>query len=255
MEQFESQEPQPAKESQIFGIRAILEAIRNKQEIDKVFIQKDAQGTLMRDLMGALKKENINFSYVPVEKLNRLTKLNHQGAIASISPVKFYDMERLVTEISESGKTPLFLILDQLSDARNFGAIIRTAECTGVNGIIVQKAGSAPVNGDTVKTSAGAVFNIPICKVEHIKDAIFYLQGSGIKTVAATEKTESSIYDINFNEPVAIIMGSEERGINPSVLKIVDEKAKLPMFGTIGSLNVSVACGAFLYEAVRQRGI
>ncbi|MBD3583999.1 23S rRNA (guanosine(2251)-2'-O)-methyltransferase RlmB [Flavobacterium selenitireducens] len=254
MEQ-ESQEQIPSKESQIFGIRAILEAIRNKQEIDKVFIQKDAQGNLMRDLMGALKKENINFSYVPVEKLNRLTKLNHQGAIASISPVKFYDMEQLITEVSESGKTPLFLILDQLSDARNFGAIIRTAECTGVNGIIVQKAGSAPVNGDTVKTSAGAVFNIPICKVEHIKDAIFYLQGSGIKTVAATEKTDSSIYDINFNEAVAIIMGSEERGINPSVLKIVDEKAKLPMFGTIGSLNVSVACGAFLYEAVRQRTV
>lgn len=246
------QEP-TGQESHIFGIRAILEAIRNKQEIDKVFIQKDTQGNLMRDLLGTLKKHNINFSYVPVEKLNRITKLNHQGAIASISPVKFYDMETLVTEVAESGKTPLFLILDQLSDARNFGAIIRTAECTGVNGIIVQKAGSAPVNGDTVKTSAGAVFNVPICKVEHIKDAIFFLQGSGIKTVAATEKTDSNIYDINFADPVAIIMGSEERGINPSVLKIVDEKAKLPMFGTIGSLNVSVACGAFLYEAVRQR--
>lgn len=251
----EAQEPTQSKESQIFGIRAIIEAVRNKQEIDKVFIQKDAQGNLMRDLLGILKKENINFSYVPVEKLNRLTKHNHQGAIASISPVRFYDMETLIDEVSESGKTPLFLILDQLSDARNFGAIIRTAECTGVNGIIVQKAGSAPVNGDTVKTSAGAVFNIPICKVEHIKDAIFFLQGSGIKTVAATEKTDSSIYDISFKEPVAIIMGSEERGINPSVLKIVDEKAKLPMYGTIGSLNVSVACGAFLYEAVRQRTV
>lgn len=242
-------------EHHIFGIRAILEAIRNKKEIDKVFIQKEAQGNLMKDLLGALKKENINFSYVPVEKLNRLTSQNHQGAVATISPVKFYDMETLISQVTESGKMPLFLILDQLSDARNFGAIIRTAECTGVNGIIVQKAGSAPVNGDTVKTSAGAVFNIPICKVEHIKDAIFYLQGSGIKTVAATEKTEDSIYDINFNEPVAIIMGSEDRGINPSVLKIVDEKAKLPMYGTIGSLNVSVACGAFLYETVRQRTV
>lgn len=240
-------------ENHIFGIRAILEAIRNKQEIDKVFIQKDAQGDLMRDLLNNLKRHNISFSYVPAEKLNRMTRLNHQGAIATIAPVKFYDLETLVGEITESGKTPLLLILDQLSDARNFGAIIRTAECTGVNGIIVQKAGSAPVNGDTVKTSAGAVFNIPICKVEHIKDAIFFLQGSGIKTVAATEKTESTLYDIDFKEPVAIIMGSEDRGINPSVLKIVDEKAKLPMFGTIGSLNVSVACGAFLYEVVRQR--
>jgi 23S rRNA (guanosine2251-2'-O)-methyltransferase len=243
------------KEHQIFGIRAIIEAINAGKEIDKVFVQADAQGDLMKDLMKALKSKSINFSYVPVEKLNRLTPNNHQGAVASIAPISFHNLENLVESVMESGKSPLFLILDQLSDARNFGAIIRTAECTGVDGIIVQKQGSAPVNGDTVKTSAGAVFNVPICKVDHIKDAIFLLQGSGIKTVAATEKTEHTIYDISLNEPIAIIMGSEDRGINPSVLKIVDEKAKLPMFGTISSLNVSVACGAFLYEAVRQRSI
>jgi 23S rRNA (guanosine2251-2'-O)-methyltransferase len=207
----------------------------------------------MQDLMKTMKRNNINFSYVPVEKLNRLTPNNHQGAVATIAPISFVSLETLVESVIETGKKPLFLILDQLSDARNFGAIIRTAECTGVDGIIIQKQGSAPVNGDTVKTSAGAVFNVPICKVDHIKDAIFYLQGSGIKTVAATEKTESHIYDINLNEGIAIIMGSEDRGVNPSVLKIVDEKAKLPMFGTIESLNVSVACGAFLYEALRQR--
>ena len=241
------------KENQIFGIRAIIEAINAKKEIDKVFIQKEAQGDLMQDLMKTMKRNNINFSYVPVEKLNRLTPNNHQGAVATIAPISFVSLETLVESVIETGKKPLFLILDQLSDARNFGAIIRTAECTGVDGIIIQKQGSAPVNGDTVKTSAGAVFNVPICKVDHIKDAIFYLQGSGIKTVAATEKTESHIYDINLNEGVAIIMGSEDRGVNPSVLKIVDEKAKLPMFGTIESLNVSVACGAFLYEALRQR--
>lgn len=241
------------KEQQIFGIRAIIEAIQAGKEIDKVFLQKDAQGELMKDLMKVMKRNNVNFSYVPVEKLNRLTPNNHQGAVATIAPISFKDIETLVEEVLESGKTPLFLILDQLSDARNFGAIIRTAECTGVNGIIVQKAGSAPVNGDTVKTSAGAVFNVPISRVEHIKDAIFFLQGSGIKTIAATEKTDQNIYDLSLNEPLAIIMGSEDRGINPSVLKIVDEKAKLPMYGTIGSLNVSVACGAFLYETVRQR--
>jgi len=207
----------------------------------------------MKDLMKTMKQNNINFSYVPVEKLNRLTSGNHQGAVATISPVSFHNLETLVEAVLAKEKTPLFLILDQLSDARNFGAIIRTAECTGVDGIIVQKQGSAPVNGDTVKTSAGAVFNVPICKVDHIKDAIFHLQGSGIKTVASTEKTDSNIYDLNLNEPLAIIMGSEDRGVNPSVLKIVDEKAKLPMFGTIESLNVSVACGAFLYEVVRQR--
>jgi len=241
------------KDNQIFGIRAIIEAINAKKEIDKVFVQKEAQGDLMQDLMKTMKRNNINFSYVPVEKLNRLTPNNHQGAVATIAPISFVSLETLVESVIETGKKPLFLILDQLSDARNFGAIIRTAECTGVDGIIIQKQGSAPVNGDTVKTSAGAVFNVPICKVDHIKDAIFYLQGSGIKTVAATEKTESHIYDINLNEGVAIIMGSEDRGVNPSVLKIVDEKAKLPMFGTIESLNVSVACGAFLYEALRQR--
>lgn len=241
------------KENQIFGIRAIIEAIQAGKEIDKVFIQKESQGELMQELMKAMKKNNINFSYVPVEKLNRLTSKNHQGAVATISPVSFYDIENMITTVIESGKNPLFLILDQLSDARNFGAIIRTAECTGVNGIIVQKQGSAPVNGDTVKTSAGAIFNVPICKVEHIKDAIYFLQASGIQTVAATEKTENTIYDINFTEPTAIIMGSEDRGVNPSVLKIVDHKAKLPMYGTIESLNVSVACGAFLYEVVRQR--
>ena len=241
------------KDNQIFGIRAIIEAINAKKEIDKVFVQKDAQGDLMQDLMKTMKRNNINFSYVPVEKLNRLTPNNHQGAVATIAPISFVSLETLVEGVIESGKKPLFLILDQLSDARNFGAIIRTAECTGVDGIIIQKQGSAPVNGDTVKTSAGAVFNVPICKVDHIKDAIFYLQGSGIKTVAATEKTEHHIYDINLNEGVAIIMGSEDRGVNPSVLKIVDEKAKLPMFGSIESLNVSVACGAFLYETLRQR--
>ncbi|WP_428223349.1 23S rRNA (guanosine(2251)-2'-O)-methyltransferase RlmB [Flavobacterium sp.] len=241
------------KDNQIFGIRAILEAIHAKKEIDKVFVQKDAQGDLMHELLKTLKKHNVNFSYVPVEKLNRLTSNNHQGAIATIAPISFISLENLVEKVTENGKTPLLLILDQLSDARNFGAIIRTAECTGVDGIIVQKQGSAPVNGDTVKTSAGAVFNIPICKVDHIKDAVFYLQGSGIKTVAATEKTENNIYDIDLKEPLAIIMGSEDKGVNPSVLKIVDEKAKLPMFGTISSLNVSVACGAFLYETVRQR--
>lgn len=241
------------KEHQIFGIRAIIEAIQAGKEVDKVFIQKEISGELMKDLMKVMKRANINFSYVPVEKLNRLTPNNHQGAVATISPIGFIELEHLVESTIAYGSKPLFLILDQISDARNFGAIIRTAECTGVNGIIVQKSGSAPVNGDTVKTSAGAVFNVPICKVEHIKDAIFYLQGSGIKTVAATEKTDQNIYDVALNEPVAIIMGSEERGINPSVLKIVDEKAKLPMFGSIGSLNVSVACGAFLYETVRQR--
>lgn len=239
--------------TQIFGIRAIIEAINSNETIEKVFLQKGLKGELFNELETLIRKENINSSYVPVEKLNRLTNKNHQGAVAQISPIEFHDIEDLVLKVIESGKTPLFILLDQISDVRNFGAIIRTAECTGVDGIIIQKKGGAPVNGDTIKTSAGAVFKIPICKVDHIKDAMFYLQASGIKVIAATEKTDNTIYDVSFKAPCAIIMGSEGRGINPSVLKLVDDKAKLPLLGEIESLNVSVACGAILYEVLRQR--
>jgi len=241
------------KQTQIFGIRAIIEAVRSGEIIDKIFLQKGLKGNLFIELEQLIKKEQINSAYVPIEKLNRLTKKNHQGAVAEIAPISFYALEDLVLNVIESGKTPLFLLLDQLSDVRNFGAIIRTAECTGVSGIIIQKKGGAPVTGDTVKTSAGAIFNVPICKVDHIKDAVFYLQASGIKVVAATEKTDNLLYEVSFKESCAIIMGSEGFGIHPSVLNIVDEKAKLPILGEIESLNVSVACGAFLYEVVRQR--
>lgn len=241
------------EENQIFGIRAIIEAIQSGKEIDKVFLLKETQGELMRELMKLIKARQISYNYVPAEKLNRFSNKNHQGAVATIAPISFFTIEQLLEKIEREGKKPLILVLDQISDARNFGAIIRTAECTGVNGIIISKNGAAPVNGDTVKTSAGAVYNMPICKTEHTKDAIFYLQSSGIKTVAATEKTDNLLYDIDFNVPVAIVMGSEDKGINPSVLKIVDQSAKLPMHGSISSLNVSVACGAFLYETLRQR--
>lgn len=240
-------------ETQIFGIRAVIEAIKSGETIDKVFLQNGLRGDLFTELESLLRKASISSSYVPVEKLNRLTPKNHQGVVAKISPIEFYELEDLVINVIESGKTPLFLLLDQLSDVRNFGAIIRTAECTGVDGIIIQKKGGAPVNGDTIKTSAGAVFKVPLCKVDHIKDALFHLQASGIKVIAATERTDNNLYDVSFKEPCAIIMGSEGKGISPSILKLVDEKAKLPMYGEIGSLNVSVACGAFLYEVIRQR--
>ncbi|MEH6536449.1 MAG: 23S rRNA (guanosine(2251)-2'-O)-methyltransferase RlmB [Psychroserpens sp.] len=241
------------KETTIFGIRAVIEAIKSGENIDKIFLQKGLRGELFSELEQLLKKERLNSSYVPIEKLNRLSKKNHQGVIAQIAPITFHNIEDLVMNVVESGKTPLFLLLDQLSDVRNFGAIVRTAECTGVSGIIIQKKGGAPVNGDAIKTSAGAIFKIPICKVDHIKDAVFYMQASGIKVIAATEKTDNTIYDVSFTEPCAIIMGSEGKGINPSVIKVADEKAKLPILGEIESLNVSVACGVFLYEAVRQR--
>ncbi|WP_369048108.1 23S rRNA (guanosine(2251)-2'-O)-methyltransferase RlmB [Tenacibaculum sp. UWU-22] len=238
----------------IFGLRAIIEAIESDSAINKIYLQKGLRGDLFFQLDKLIKKNKIAISFVPVEKLNRLSKNNnHQGAVAKISPIAFYDLENLIEKTITENTVPLFLVLDQISDVRNFGAIIRTAECTGVNGIIIQKNGSAPVNAETIKTSAGAAFNMPICKVDHIKDAIFQLQAAAIKLVAATEKTDHLIYDIDFKQPVAIIMGSEHKGINPSVLKLTDYKAKLPLLGKIESLNVSVACGAFLYEAVRQR--
>ena len=238
----------------IFGLRAIIEAIDSGSTLNKVYLQKGLRGSLFFELETRIKKERITTSFVPVEKLDRLSKnKNHQGAVAQISPIAFADLEKLIDISLESTATPLFLLLDQISDVRNFGAIIRTAECTGVNGIIIQQSGSAPINAETIKTSAGAAFKLPICRVNHIKDAIYTLQASDIKIVAATEKTEDLIYAIDLKQPIAIVMGSEHRGINPSVLKIVDYTAKLPLLGTIDSLNVSVACGAFLYETTRQR--
>ena len=239
--------------SKIFGLRAVIEAINSGKTISKVYLQKGLSGPLFSELNTLIKKHNISNSYVPIEKLNRLTKNNHQGVAAQISPIDFVDLESLIASTLEKNTTPLFLLLDQISDVRNFGAIIRTAECTGVNGIIIQKQGNAPISADTIKTSAGAAFKMPICKVDHIKDAVFQLQAEEIQIVAATEKTDNLIYTIDLTLPTAIIMGSEDRGINPSILKIVDHKAKLPILGEIESLNVSVACGAFLYEATRQR--
>lgn len=237
----------------IYGTRAIIEAIKAGEALNKVYLQKGLNNPLSKELEGLIQAQGISVSYVPVEKLNKLSHQNHQGAVAQVSPIGFKDFETIVNSILAQDRSSLFLLLDQLSDVRNFGAIIRTAECTGVDAIIVPKTGSAPITQDTIKTSAGAVFNIPICKVDHIKDALFYLQGSGVQAVAATEKTDHTLYDINFKTPTALIMGSEDRGVSSSVLKLVDKKAKLPLLGSIESLNVSVACGAFLYEIVRQR--
>ena len=241
------------KETLLFGIYPVIEALKAKQTIDKAYVQKGLQSPKIDAIVADLEALNTTISYVPLEKMEKLCRSNHQGIILISSPIEFVDLETMVEAVLESKKTPLFLILDQISDVRNFGAILRTAECTGVDGVIIQKKGGAPVSGDTVKTSAGAIFNIPICKVDHIKDAIYYLQGSGVTTIAATEKTQDTIYNLDLNKPMAIIMGSEGLGVSKSVLSIVDKKASLPLLGVINSLNVSVACGALLYEVVRQR--
>ena len=241
------------KKSQVYGIRAIIEAIEAGQPIQKVYLQKGLKGSLAKDLETMLRKGGISTSYVPVEKLNRLNRNNHQGAIANISPVPFANFETLVESIVEQKKESFFLLLDHITDVRNFGAIIRTAECCGVDGIIIPKQGSAPITEDTVKTSAGAAFKVPIAKVDHLKDALFYLQSHNITIIAATEKANDDLFDLEISGPCAVIMGAEDTGISPSILKAADKRAKLPLMGSIGSLNVSVACGVFLYEVVRQR--
>lgn len=240
------------KNTEIYGIRAVIEAINSSKDIDKVFIQTGLKGKLIGQLESIIRKNKINFSYVPTQKLDRLSKKNHQGVIARIAPIKFYTIESF-SEVIEKSKNPFILILDQINDVRNFGAIIRTAEISGVDGIIIQNSSSAPVNSDTIKTSAGAIFNIPICKVNHIKDAIYHLQSMNISIISASEKSEKNIYDVDLKGPLAIIMGSEQKGINKSVINLSNESVKLPMYGKIESLNVSVACGIFLYEVVRQR--
>ena len=240
------------KNTEIYGIRAVIEAINSSKDIDKIFIQTGLKGKLIGQLESLIRKNKINFSYVPTQKLDRLSKKNHQGVIARIAPIKFYTIDSF-SDVLEKSNNPFVLILDQISDVRNFGAIIRTAEISGVDGIIIQNSSSAPVNSDTIKTSAGAIFNIPICKVNHIKDAIYHLQSMNISIISASEKSEKNIYDVDLKVPLAIIMGSEQKGINKSVINLSNESVKLPMYGKIESLNVSVACGIFLYEVVRQR--
>lgn len=242
-----------SEQQTIFGIHPVWEAIQADKEIDKLYIQKDIENSTITKVLEKLEGKPTQIQEVPIEKLNRLTKGNHQGIVAVISPIKIRDFEEVVEQILAAKTSPVFLVLDQISDVRNFGAIIRTAECTGVDAIIVQKKGGAPISGDTVKTSAGAIFNVPICKVDHIKDAIFYFKASGVYTIAATERGMKTIYETDTKMPIAVIMGSEGRGVSRSVIKEVDASVSLPLLGEINSLNVSVACGAILYEIVRQR--
>lgn len=237
----------------VFGIRAIIEAVDSNKSINKVFIQRGLNNKNGFELIRKLNSKSIEISYVPIEKLNRLTPKNHQGAVATISPIKFLNIQDLSELIESKQKELSVLILDQLSDVRNFGAIVRTAECSGVDCIIIQSSGSAPVNGDTIKTSSGAIFNVPICKVSHIKDAIFLLKQHEIKIYGASEKSETDLYQTNFGKKQAIIMGSEGKGLSNSVIKLCDSLIKIPLLGKIESLNVSVACGAILYELVRQK--
>ena len=225
----------------IYGIRSVKEAIESEKSLNRVYLQRGLKGASAFDLIKTLNRKDIEISYVPIEKLNRFTLKNHQGVVATISPIKFLNINDLSDMVEKKKDSALILILDQLSDVRNFGAIVRTAECTGVDCIIIQSSGSAPVNGDTIKTSSGAVFNVPICKVSHIKDAIFLLKQFDIKIFGANERAEKNIYQADFKSSQAIIMGSEGKGLSNSVINLCDELIKIPLLGKIESLNVSVA--------------
>ena len=241
------------KEDFIFGTRAVIEAINTGKNIEKVFIKTGLNNELYQQLLSLMKENGIAFQFVPVEKINRITRKNHQGVLAFVSPVEFINIEMLLPIIFESGKDPLLLILDQITDVRNFGAIARSAECAGVDAIIIPEKGMAQIGADAIKTSAGAIHHIPICKSSNLFRTIQYLQNSGVQIVAATEKADKIYTQGNFKSPVAIVMGSEESGISQSILNIADQKLKIPLFGNIESLNVSVSAALMIYEAVRQR--
>ena len=241
------------EKQEIYGVRAIIECIEAKQPIEKVWLLKGQGSPLFKQLEQLLREQHIAHSYVPKERLDRFNAKNHQGAIAAISPITFVPLEDLIDQVMEATTTPLFLLLDHITDTRNLGAIVRTAAATGVHGIILPQTGSARITSDTIKTSAGGIFSVPIAKVDHLKDAIYTLQANEILTVGVSEKATQTIYTTKVDGPVALVMGSEEKGIAKSTLAILEEKVKLPMQGSIESLNVSVACGAVLYEVIRQR--
>lgn len=237
----------------VFGIRAIIETINSEKEIDKLFIQKGLSNPLIKELIQTARKFNVPIAQVPGEKLNRFTRKNHQGAVAFVSAVKYASLDNIIDQCYQKGKEPFILILDRVTDVRNFGAIARTAECAGVDAIVIPTRGSAAVNSDAMKTSAGALNYLPICRTENLKITIDFLKNSGIQIIACTEKADKSIYDVDYTNPVAIMLGSEEDGISGEYLKLADQKGKIPMIGNIDSLNVSVSAAVAIYEAVRQK--
>lgn len=237
----------------IFGIRAVIEAIKSGKEIESLYIQRGLSGGLITELKTLLHEFGITAQQVPIEKLNRLTPKNHQGAVAFISPIIYQKIENIIPEVFEKGEVPLILVLDAITDVRNMGAIARTAECAGVHAIVIPAKGSAQINPDAVKTSAGALYKIPVCRHDNFLQTVKFLQESGLQLVCCTEKTNDFIYKPDYTAPTAIVMGSEEDGVRNEIIRIADHLAKIPMFGEIESLNVSVATGIILYEAIRQR--
>jgi 23S rRNA (guanosine2251-2'-O)-methyltransferase len=236
----------------VFGVQSVLETLRSGKEIDRLLVQRELGNTEILDLA---KEKGIQVQKVPLEKLNRITRKNHQGAIAFVSAIHYAKLENVIADTFEKGEIPFILILDRVTDVRNFGAIARTAECAGVHAIVLPSRGAAQINADAMKTSSGALNFIPVCREDSLIQTIDFLQNSGLRVVACTEKAKSTIYEIDYKDPIAIIMGSEEDGITDEIIRKSDEIAKIPQAGQVGSLNVSVAAGVIIFETVRQRSI
>ncbi|CAM4125595.1 23S rRNA (guanosine(2251)-2'-O)-methyltransferase RlmB [Cytophagaceae bacterium 50C-KIRBA] len=234
----------------VFGIQSVLETLRAGKEIDRLLVQREL-GSI--EILELAKEKGIQVQKVPIEKLNRITRKNHQGAIAFVSAIHYAKIDNIIADTFEKGQTPLILILDRITDVRNFGAIARTAECAGVHAIVIPSRGAAQINADAMKTSSGALNFLPVCREENLISTIEYLQNAGLKVIACTEKTKDSVYAKDFKEPTAIVLGSEEDGISDEIIRKADELAAIPQTGQVGSLNVSVAAGVIIYEALRQR--
>lgn len=237
----------------IFGIRAVIEAAEAGKEIDKVLVKRELQGDLFKELSSVLSARNIPIQKVPIERIDRVTRKNHQGVVAFLSAITYEKIEDIIPFLYEQGKSPFILVLDGLTDVRNFGAIARTCEVAGIDAIVIPAKGSVTVNADAVKTSAGALMKIPVCKENNLNQALRFLKDSGLKIVAATEQASQFYTEIDYTGPTAIVMGAEDTGISNDNLRISDNLVKIPQFGTIGSLNVSVAAGVLIYEAIRQK--
>lgn len=241
------------KQEMLFGIRAVIEAIESEKEIDKVLFRNGMVGRLYQDLFDLVREKDIPFQFVPAEKLNTLNQKNNQGVVAMMAPVAYQEIEEIVPALLAEGKVPLILILDHITDVRNFGAIARSAECGGVHAIVIPNKHSAKITPDAIKTSAGALHTIPVCRVQNLKNLVRSLKREGIRVVASTEKGDKLYHEADFKSATAIIMGAEDTGIDDALLRLADEQVKIPILGTISSLNVSVAASLMVFEAVRQR--
>lgn len=237
----------------IFGVRAVIEAVQADKEIDKILVKRELQSDLSKELFDVLRGKDILVQRVPAERLDRLTRKNHQGVIAFMSAITYHQLEDMVPFIYEQGKNPFIVLLDGITDVRNFGAIARTCECAGVDAVVIPSKGSVTVNADAMKTSAGALNVLPVCKEKNINQSIKYLKECGFLVIAASEKAEKDYTKVDYTGPVALVMGAEDTGVSYDNLRICDEMVKIPQFGTIGSLNVSVATSILIYEVVRQR--